>query len=66
MDKEKLFNEFLEEYLKNVQTILPESYRALQVKAGGLTKSLVYDYETQFLKKPFMKALDKAFRTATK
>jgi len=66
MDKEKLFNEFLEEYLKNVQDKLPSSYRAQQVKMGGIPKKLVYDYETQFLKKPFENAMKKAFQQAWK
>jgi hypothetical protein len=66
MDKEKLFNEFLEEYLKNVQELLPISYRAQQIKAGGVEKKLVYEFETRFLKKPFENAMKKAFREAYK
>lgn len=56
---EELFKEFLTGYLENVQKMLPESYRAQQLKAGGVPASLVFDFETRFLKEPFMKALRK-------
>lgn len=56
---EKLFEEFLEEYLENVKKKLPDSFRAKQLKAGGLEAGLVYKFETDFLKEPFMKAVKK-------
>ena len=59
MDKEKIFTEFLEEYLKNVQKMLPQSYRAQQLKSGGVEEVLVFKFETDFLKEPFMNALKK-------
>jgi hypothetical protein len=59
MDKDKLFQEFLESYLKNVKEKLPDSYRARQLKEGGLLAESVYLFETRFLKEPFMKALEK-------
>jgi hypothetical protein len=58
-ENEKLFEEFLEEYLENVKKKLPDSYRAKQLKAGGLIADLVYKFETDFLKEPFMKAIEK-------
>ena len=60
MEEEKLFKEFLEEYFENVKKELPESYRARQLNAGGIAASLVYDFETKFLKEPFLKAIRKA------
>ena len=54
---DKVFNLFLAEYLKNVQKELPTSYRAQQLKAGGMEAALVYEFETRFLKEPFMKAI---------
>ncbi len=57
-DKEKLFDIFLEGYLENVKKELPESYRAQQLKQGGLAKDAVYEFETRFLKQPFMKAIE--------
>jgi hypothetical protein len=55
----KLFENFLEEYLKNVKKKLPESFRAKQLEAGGLEAGLVYKFETDFLKEPFLKAIKK-------
>ncbi len=60
IDKEKLFQEFLEEYLANIKRELPHSYRAQQLNAGGELAEAVYIFETKFLKEPFMKALKKA------
>ncbi len=60
MDKERLFKKFLEEYFENIKKQLPYSYRAQQLKAGGIQAELVYEYETKFLKRPFMNALKKA------
>ena len=60
MNDERLFEEFLTGYLLNVKEMLPESYRAQQLKAGGFSAGLVYDFETRFLKEPFMKALKNA------
>lgn len=57
LDKEQLFNTFLDEYLENVKRELPTSYRAKQLETGGLEAQLVYEFETQFLKEPFMKAI---------
>jgi len=57
MNKEKLFKKFLEEYFENIKKKLPQSYRAQQLKAGGLEAGLVWEFETKFLKEPFMKAL---------
>ena len=54
----KLFNTFLEEYLENVKKELPESFRAQQLQQGGLAKDAVYEFETRFLKEPFMKAIE--------
>ena len=59
MDEEKLFKKFLDDYLENVKKELPESYRAQQLKNGGVEKALVYEFETKFLKKPFMDAIHK-------
>ena len=53
----KIFNKFLAEYLKNVQKELPTAYRAQQLKAGGMEAALVYEFETRFLKEPFMRAI---------
>jgi len=60
MDDEKLFKEFLEGYFENIKKKLPQSYRAQQLKMGGIAAGLVYDFETKFLKEPFMKALKEA------
>ncbi len=57
MNEEKVFEEFLEEYLSNVKKTLPDSFRARQLEAGGESAELVYEFETRFLKKPFLKAL---------
>lgn len=57
MDEKKLFDDFLKEYLDNVKRELPESYRARQLDAGGILASLVYEFETKFLKEPFLKAI---------
>lgn len=57
---EKIWEEFLNEYFKNVKRKLPESYRARQLEAGGLEAGLVIEFETKFLKKPFMKAMKEA------
>lgn len=56
---EELFKEFLNEYLENVKKKLPESYRARQLEMGGTAANLVYEFETRFLKEPFMKAIKK-------
>ena len=58
MDEEKLFKDFLEAYLENVKRELPQSYRAKQLEIGGMAASAVYAFETRFLKKPFIKALE--------
>jgi len=63
---EKLFEEFLEEYLENVKKKLPDSFRAKQLKAGGLEAGLVYKFETDFLKEPFMKAIRKVEKVRKK
>lgn len=60
MDDEELFKQFLEEYFENIKTELPESYRAQQLKMGGVAAGLVYEFETRFLKEPFMKAIKEA------
>jgi len=65
-DKEKLFEQFLKEYLENVQRKLPTSYRAMQLKAGGNLAKLVYDFETRFLKEPFMDAIDETIKSLLK
>ena len=54
---DKIFKVFLAEYLENVQRELPTSYRAQQLKAGGMEAALVYEFETRFLKEPFMRAI---------
>ena len=56
--KEKLFQEFLSKYLDNVKAILPDSYRARQYDMGGTFAGLVVDFESRFLKQPFMEALE--------
>lgn len=57
MKFEELFKGFLLEYLNNVIKELPESYRAQQMKNGGVEAGLVMEFETRFLKEPFRKAL---------
>lgn len=59
IDEEVLWTDFLMEYLENVKRILPDSFRAKQLKAGGMEKALVYGMETKFMKEPFLKALRK-------
>ncbi len=59
-DVEELFKVFLEEYLERVKSVLPDSHRAHQLEAGGMEAELVYNFETKFLKEPFMKAINKA------
>ena len=58
--KNKLFQQFLKEYLDNVERELPESYRARQLKNGGIQAGLVYEFETRFLKQPFIEAIQEA------
>lgn len=60
MNDETIWEQFLKEYLDNVKRELPESFRAQQLKAGGMDASLVIKFETMFLKKPFFKALKEA------
>ena len=55
--KEKIFGEFLIKYLENVKKELPESYRAKQLNATDVEASLVIEFETKFLKEPFIEAL---------
>lgn len=57
--EEELFKEFMTEYLNKVKEKLPESYRAQQLKAGGMCKTAVFYFEEKFLREPFMKALEK-------
>lgn len=57
-EKERLFDKFLEEYLANVKRELPQSFRARQLEMGGNASKAVYAFETKFLKKPFMDALE--------
>ena len=59
MNKEELFKEFLDEYLENVIKELPDSYRARQLREGGLPKEAVILFETKFLREPFEKAMGK-------
>jgi hypothetical protein len=54
---EEKFTEFLCKYLNNVQKELPSSYRAIQLKAGGIFAQAVYEFETRFLRQPFIEAL---------
>ena len=56
---EDIWHDFLEAYLVNVKRLLPESYRARQLHAGGVFADAVYNYETAFMKIPFMQALKK-------
>lgn len=56
--EEQLFKEFLKKYLDKVKTILPESYRAQQLKAGNIQAELVYNFEAKFLQTPFLEALE--------
>lgn len=58
----EVFDIFLAEYLENVQKELPTSYRAQQLKAGGTEALLVYEFETKFLKEPFMEAIKKLIK----
>jgi len=60
MDKEELFKKFLTKYLENVQKELPQSYRSQQLKNGGVEAELVFEFETRFLKEPFMDAIKEA------
>lgn len=62
MDEDKLFKDFLEGYLRNVVRELPQSYRAQQLKAGGFASDAVYEFETRFLKEPFLKAVREAVK----
>jgi len=62
MDRELLFKEFLAEYLERVKNILPDSHRAHQLEAGGVEKALVINFETRFLKDPFMKVINKILK----
>lgn len=57
MTDDEIFNVFLNEYLANVVEELPESFRARQLKMGGMAAQAVYIFETKFLKEPFLKAL---------
>lgn len=61
----EVFDVFLAEYLENVQRELPTSYRAQQLRNGGTEAALVYEFETRFLKKPFVKAIGSAFGLAS-
>ena len=61
-EREKIFQEFLESYLGRVSAILPDSFRAIQLKNGGIEKAAVYEFETKFLKEPFMKAFSEAMK----
>ena len=58
------FAPFLEEYFRNVRVMLPESYRARQLEAGGATSEAVYFLETKFLLAPFKKALNREIEKA--
>lgn len=60
MTDEELFYRFLEEYLNNVSRELPQSFRARQLRAGSLSADAVFEFETRFLKEPFLKAIRKA------
>lgn len=62
---DEVFKVFLAEYLENVQKELPTSYRAQQLKVGGMEAAFVYEFETKFLKEPFLKAIRGAFALAT-
>lgn len=57
---EEIWQCFLEEYFENIKRELPQSYRAQQLNRGGVEAALVYEFETRFLKEPFMKALKEA------
>jgi len=58
VDREALWRAFLTSYLDNVLRELPESFRAKQLKNCGAEAALVHEFETRFLKSPFMKAVD--------
>lgn len=62
---EEVFKVFLAEYLENVQKELPTSYRAQQLKAGGTEAALVYEFESRFLKGPFLKAIRNVYTLET-
>jgi len=64
MNDEKLFKQFLEEYLENVKKILPTSYRSLQLKKGGIEAKLVIEFETRFLKGAFIEIYGKVVKEA--
>lgn len=63
---EELFKNFLNEYFENIKTILPNSYRAQQLKAGGYPADAVRDFETRFLSKPFAEAIKLACKRMKK
>ena len=60
MNDERLFTQFLKEYFDNIKEKLPQSYRARQLNNGGIEEQMVWEFETKFLKEPFMKALKNA------
>lgn len=55
--KDDIWERFLYAYLDNVKSKLPESYRAQQLKTGGMEAAAVVEFETQFLKSPFRAAV---------
>ena len=48
------FDKFLEEYLENIKRELPESFRAKQLSGDKIERTLVFEFETRFLKQPFL------------
>lgn len=66
MKFEEEFEKFLLEYLENVKKELPESYRAQQLNGSAIEIQMVYEFETRFLKEPFMKVLKEKDEKITK
>lgn len=55
------FTAFLLEYLEKVREILPQSYRARQMEAGGELANLVMEFESRFIREPANKLYNKGY-----
>lgn len=58
MIKKEEWDKFLVDYLNNVKIMLPVSFRARQLTAGGMAAKAVYEFETKFLQEPFNRIAD--------
>ena len=59
MEEHTLFEIFFLEYIANIHKLLPNSFRAQQIKNGGAEELLVYVMETKLLLEPFLNAIRK-------